>query len=1090
MIDKSVFKHKYLLSTTLVILLSCFGTQVWSQLTMPTQQLFGQSRVQKKAFDWKVLSSSNFEIFYYGKNAELPQNISQFAEAEFERLAGLLGYAPPIKTKVFLYNTPKDRLKSNTTLYLNDHAENVSEVMADQKIELNYTGENHVLKQEISNQLSQLFVREMLYGGSLKDALQSSILLSLPEWFISGITAYASEGWTSEMDNYMRDAIIKKNVSRPEKLQGEEAKIVGQSVWNFIVERYGKDNISNILNLTRIIRNEQTSIGSSLGTSYPKFLREWRDFYANQTNSVSKFYTIPRTEFRVSHEKFGINKPIIAAKLSPDLNYIAYISDDESSQTLSLYQIKSKKTIDLMRFNKQDYNLNIYPKKPLISFSNKGNLAVVASKDGQPKLTILGDFSDKKPKGKTLYKKQLTGLQQVNEIDFAGDGSSILISGDKNGQSDVFVFDIKSNKIRQVTNDAFDNREPSFVGEAKNEMVYLSSQTKDSTLVAKYDFKTEPKTYNLFFHDGNPRNTGIKQLADSLGNVKRPIAINDSTVLFLTDIKGINNLFLYTKGDTTFQKITQITNSLQHIEDYDFIPNKNAAIIIFHEKNSSQIGYIRRLNLDNDFILPAIEHTQHIAEKYNALFPKYIAEPTEANIETDNNEDEKVSSLTNLKPGEIDTENYVFDYGPKQNSDEKIIKNGKTTGSGILIKSKKNTEPKSRAPIAFNDKLTFNTHEQSIYFDPLVSLSWKNSVVFSDMLQNQYAKGSFAIAQDFASTDLNLEYGNLKHRFDYGIKIDRKSVARDFSVYDVGSKVYLSHRFAPWVALPINKSSRITFSPTFVNNKLKYDKETLTDKKSNFSGYHLEYLLDKTSPSGLNMLEGTRLKVKYEALRGMTDPDESFNTLTIDARHYIKLPKDIIFASRLSIGRSQGNSPKLFLMGGMDNWIKFGQADKTEYRGDTNDPINDATSISSPNTLIFADFTTNMKGFVLNKMAGNNHAVANFELRLPLAKFMNLSQSSSNVIKNFQANIFSDLGSVWNKNGPFKKENDINTKPILSKTPFSGTVSDFQPPFLFGYGIGVRSVVMNYFVKYDLAWGIENRTINKPVSYLTLGFDF
>ncbi len=64
------------------------------------------------------------------------------------------------------------------------------------------------------------------------------------------------------------------------------------------------------------------------------------------------------------------------------------------------------------------------------------------------------------------------------------------------------------------------------------------------------------------------------------------------------------------------------------------------------------------------------------------------------------------------------------------------------------------------------------------------------------------------------------------------------------------------------------------------------------------------------------------------------------------------------------------------------------------------------------------------------------------------------------MIKNIQGNIFTDMGSVWNKNGPFKKENDFNTKPMLSRQRFSGSVADFQPPFLVGYGVGLRTVVM------------------------------
>ena len=60
----------------------------------------------------------------------------------------------------------------------------------------------------------------------------------------------------------------------PSRLSGAEAERVGHSIWNYIVQKYGRDNVSNILNLTRIIRNEQSSISSTLGVPYSRFLRE------------------------------------------------------------------------------------------------------------------------------------------------------------------------------------------------------------------------------------------------------------------------------------------------------------------------------------------------------------------------------------------------------------------------------------------------------------------------------------------------------------------------------------------------------------------------------------------------------------------------------------------------------------------------------------------------------------------------------------------------------------------------------------------------------------------------------------------------
>ncbi|MEY3957077.1 MAG: hypothetical protein RLZ73_1533, partial [Bacteroidota bacterium] len=52
------------------------------------------------------------------------------------------------------------------------------------------------------------------------------------------------------------------------------------------------------------------------------------------------------------------------------------------------------------------------------------------------------------------------------------------------------------------------------------------------------------------------------------------------------------------------------------------------------------------------------------------------------------------------------------------------------------------------------------------------------------------------------------------------------------------------------------------------------------------------------------------------------------------------------------------------------------------------------------------------------------------------------------------------------------------------------TVTDFRNPFLMGYGMGARANVFGYFVKFDYAFGLENKEVKSPVTYLTLGYDF
>ena len=105
-----------------------------------------------------------------------------------------------------------------------------------------------------------------------------------------------------DMDDYMRDYFKSRKFKKLGKLSGKEAGIVGQSIWNYISENYGMNNISNILNLTRINRSEQNSIIYTLGVTYDRFIDDWKAYYINMSDQVNSSYQQPSEGFAVLGE--------------------------------------------------------------------------------------------------------------------------------------------------------------------------------------------------------------------------------------------------------------------------------------------------------------------------------------------------------------------------------------------------------------------------------------------------------------------------------------------------------------------------------------------------------------------------------------------------------------------------------------------------------------------------------------------------------------------------------------------------------------------------------------------------------------------
>jgi hypothetical protein len=51
-------------------------------------------------------------------------------------------------------------------------------------------------------------------------------------------------------------------------------------------------------------------------------------------------------------------------------------------------------------------------------------------------------------------------------------------------------------------------------------------------------------------------------------------------------------------------------------------------------------------------------------------------------------------------------------------------------------------------------------------------------------------------------------------------------------------------------------------------------------------------------------------------------------------------------------------------------------------------------------------------------------------------------------------------------------------------------LKNFRNPWSYSYGFGLRTTMLGYYVKFDLAWPVEDYVTGSPQFMATLGFDF
>lgn len=152
-----------------------------------------------------------------------------------------------------MFNNFHDFIQSNLGL-ATDEQGNIGGVtrIADTKISVYFDGNHANLDKQIRMGIAEVLINQMLFGGKAKDVVKNSTLLTIPEWFKEGLISYYGEAWNFDLDSRVCDGVENDSYSHFNRLNGEEARIAGHALWNYVSETYGEAVIPNILYMTKL----------------------------------------------------------------------------------------------------------------------------------------------------------------------------------------------------------------------------------------------------------------------------------------------------------------------------------------------------------------------------------------------------------------------------------------------------------------------------------------------------------------------------------------------------------------------------------------------------------------------------------------------------------------------------------------------------------------------------------------------------------------------------------------------------------------------------------------------------------------------
>ncbi|UOQ75849.1 hypothetical protein MUN84_14550 [Hymenobacter sp. 5516J-16] len=1080
------------------------------------QEPFGRVRIQYKNFDWLQLSTQNFNIYYYAGGEANARHAAEYAEKELQRITGLIGYYPYSKTTIMLYNSVGDLRQSNVGLDTDKYATGgETSLVRSTKVQIAFQGQQTRFKQDLSSRITRVLLNDMMYGGSLKEVIQSTYLLQLPNWFISGASAYAAQGWSVEMDDYMRTMTKEHEGNRTAPFFLRNPELAGQSIWNYIAERYGYTSVQNILNLTRITRDVEVGISSSLNVPYKVFLKDWLGYY-RQLNSQ------PQTPYQQADEARRVvrnnRKNTIYSQpvLSPNGQRLAYVQNDQGRYRVVVVDKNGRGRDVVHRGGYKTPDQEVETRLPVMAWRGNGQLAVAEMSKGNLTLQLRdadGVVSNMVSRLKSLLPSfgRSTSLfaqfSQITDLNYSPDGKSLVFSGVRNGQNDLYLLRAGSRTPEKLTNDVFDDVEPSFLPGGGG-IVFSSNRWLDSAGTAKGSFGAVVNNYDLYLCHLDGRPQPVEVLANTISNEGRPRAISDSEILFLSEESGVRSLYRLTLATKQYRPVTSF---LANIEDYDYNATTGTLGFVAADEARDYVYLYPSYSLPDNLTLYKTARQETLEDRSKpakAAVPAATRPgPTIANATQQTETPATTPATGQAAPattepaaapaksgGRINTSDYEFDEDIPVSRANPTTPVKRRAATVVALPQAAPSEAASLVgPFRYDTRFSIDNVVSSLYSDPLLGLGLMGQVNMSDLMEDHRIRAGIFGLTDLRTSNIFAEYTNLKHRYDWSILYQKQ--AYFFDNETTGRTRFGRHEIAPTIAYPLTHNLSVRGGPRFVNvsRKTFTDLNGTNDSNTSYLGGAGELVFDNSIATGVNMLQGTRMKIGMTRLYDVAGSDKDFTKIYVDLRHYQKIHRQLIWANRVSFGQyiGGGSSQPFFRLGGMDNWLNYDYEDDQIIDSNGNSP--DPAQLP-PTQMFYQQFVTNLRGFDYSKRVGQKYVLLNTELRLPIIQYFSRNPIESGFFRNLQLTAFGDLGTTYSGANPFSVNNSINTQVnpgnLGNGNSFTGTVINFANPMLYGYGAGIRTTMLGFYVKGDVAWGREQYTEKGPKLYVTLGYDF
>ena len=1086
---------------------------------------YGKNRVQYREADWLTLQTAHFDVYYYERDAApggrvLAEFAAEAAEEAYREVSALFATDVARRIPLLVYPTHADFAVTNAA-ELPIYSEGIGGVteLFKNRIAIPFTGDWRDFRRVVHHELVHAVINDLYYGGSVQSLLRSGNRLRIPGWFNEGLAEYSAQGWDTNSDMYVREAILADRLPDIPRLGGYFAYRGGQGVWDFVAQEYGREKVTEVLDRVRLGRSVDGAFRRATGLGLEALSDRWK----RTLRAVYYPEVAAREETEAIARPVAVRRPggtgyHASPVLSPQGDRVAYVATADGLFDVYVAQTagrgEAQKLID-GQDNVQFESLRIL--SPGLSWSPDGRRLAVAVTSGPSDAIALVDV-----RSGDVETVRVPGVDAVVSVAWSPDGGRIAFEGTAGAHSDLYTVDLETGNVANLTRDLFSDHAPTWAPDGRS-LVFHSDRgdalrpgraTAVAAASGTFDARQLGRgQFDLYRLDLDAPDRLERLTADPVWDETDAEFAQDrdgtTRLLFISDRNGIPNLYALDLASGEARPLTDLQTG---VTDVSVSADGSRAVFLALHDGAPGVFFLRdpfgRDDLpdvltptvwaerrtggaDAPADAPSLQLASATTRDRNPLLrdaadgrppapPRRRAGPPTpeelaladsllalmgpppdlyASVDT-----VALDPTAPERGPRVDVRDYqfsdAFDGGQRARGvdpDDPFMPVGNRDSTGALV-----ARP-------YKLRFTLDLVNAAGGYDTVYGVQSVTQLLFSDMLGDHRIGLSTNLVLDLRNADYVLSYQDRSGRTDWGVQ--GFHLARQLRV--PGERTIYRYRNYGVVAQarrPLDKFRRFDAEVGLLGVSLTDLNDLgLRPRDRLFAVPKVTYTVDRTVPGYLGPRSGTRWAASLSAAPG---PDAVFTTLLADGRRYWSAGPGYGLAVRGSAGLSLGPNPQRFYAAGVQNWVK------TEF---------ESLPVEGPDDFVFATPVLPVRGFGFNEAAGDRFALLNVEARVPLIAAVLPGPLPIAPLYDIQTVGFVDAGVIadggidlW-RTVEVDDDGDPETEPVEERE---------LDDVLLGAGVGLRTLVFGYPVRLDWGWPFDGNGFGEARLYFSVGLDF